>query len=215
MARKKIVETIPQRTRAEDREEIKLTLELLGTFHDSGLSLMTRTIYMGSESDGHEGETGTDAKMAERFIKNLHVLEFLSDDPVIVIANNCGGDIYHGLAIYDAIKQSSCDVTIKVRGYAMSMGSIILQSADTRIMSRTSTQLIHDGEMGIQAHSRTFIKWGEETKRINNWCAEMYLTRIREKHPSFSMKKLLDMLDHDTFLTAEQSIELGLADEIG
>lgn len=213
MTRKKTPE-VP-RNRAEDREEIKLTLELLDTFHDTGVSLLTRTIFMGSEMDTLEGETGTDAKMAERFIKNLHILENISDLPVRVLMDNLGGDVYHGMAIYDAITESPCEVEIIVRGYAMSMGSLILQAADKRCMGKRSTQMIHAGTMGMEAHSRTFVKWSDETKRIDALCEQIYLDRIREKHPRFSLAKLKDMLDHDTIMTAAQSIELGLADKIG
>jgi ATP-dependent Clp protease protease subunit len=128
--------------------------------------------------------------------------------------NNIGGDEYHGFAIYDAIKNCKSIVTVKVFGHAMSMGSIILQAADERIMSPTSRQMIHYGTWGVHDHAKTAQKWAKEGEKIDTWMENMYLARIQEKNPAFNIKKLKNMLDHDTFLTPEESVELGLCDSI-
>lgn len=201
--------------RREQREEDGALLEAIGAFHEHGVFMPSRTIYMGSVTANLEGESGTDAKMAEAFIKNLHVLEQSSHDPIVVIMNNLGGDDYHGLAIYDAIKASPCHVTIVARGYAMSMGSIILQAASERVMGERSAQLIHYGTMTIGAHTKTVKIWADESERVNDWMEQLYLERIRERQPGFELEQLRKMLAHDCVLTAQQSIDLGLADRIG
>lgn len=184
-------------------------------FHEYGIYLPTRTLYMGSEeSDIEAGESGCDAIMAERAVKNLHVLDKMSNKPITVIMNNSGGDEYHGFAMYDAIKGCRSHVTVQVMGHAMSMGSIILQAADERIMAPTSRQLIHYGVWGTIDHAKTTQKWAKEGEKIDRWMEDMYLGKIREKHPKFSLRRLRDMLDHDTFLTAQESVELGLADKV-
>jgi len=214
-----LVEQAEAEKREEDREDITLMLRNAEIFHDCGIHLNDRTIFVGSDTHWDGGHIGVDAKMAEKFLKNLHMLERMSPDPVTVLANNPGGDVYHGLAIYDAIKTSRCAVRVVVRGYAMSMGSIILQAAtrpgDCRVMGPTSTQMIHWGTDGWWGHAKTFEKIADEGKRINAWMVEMYLEQIRKKHPKFTKERLKNMLNFDTFLTAKQSIDLGLADEIG
>lgn len=186
-------------------------------FHDYSVHMPTRTIYMGSThvSESYDfAESGCDAFMAERFIKNMHLLESISLDPITVILNNPGGDEYHCFAIFDAIKNSKAEVTIKVLGHAMSAGSMILQAADKRIMSANSRQMIHYGTWGTHDHAKTTQKHAEEGLKIDKWIERMYLSRIQEKNPNFTLKKLKKMLDHDTFLTAKESVELGLADEV-
>lgn len=185
-------------------------------FHDYSLYIPTRTIYMGSEhiSDEDFSESGVEATMAERQIKNLHILDTINNDPIIIIMNNPGGDVNHGLAIYDAIKTCKSHITIKVFGHAMSMGSIILQAADERIMSPMSSQMIHYGAVGIDKEAKTVYKIVDEYKRIDKWMEKMYLDKIKEKQPHFSLNRLKGMLSHDTFLTAQQSVELGLADKV-
>lgn len=184
-------------------------------FHDYSLYIPKRTIYMGSEEYSIEqGESGTDGLMAERVIKNLTILEALSSDPIIVIMNNIGGDFYHGLALYDAIRNCKSHVTIKVLGHAMSMGSVILQAADKRIMSPLATQMIHYGQFSVDTDAMNAQRWAQEGKRLDEVLENILLTKIREKQPEFTLKKLQKMLNPDTFLTAQESIDLGLADKI-
>lgn len=193
----------------------KFTRDDVDKFHDYSLYIPQRTIYMGSEEFSlTDGESGTDGLMAERTIKNLTILEALNSDPITIIMNNIGGDEYHGFAICDAIKACKSHVTIKVLGHAMSMGSIILQAADQRIMAPNARQMMHYGTWGIHDHSKTAQKWAQEGLKIDEWMEAMYLARIHEKVPTFPIQKLKKMLDHDTFLTAKESIALGLADKV-
>ena len=184
-------------------------------FHDYGLYLPTRTIYVGSESYYEDGnESGCDGHMAERFIKNMHILAAISGDPIIVLANNIGGDEYHGFAMYDAIKTCPNHITVKVMGHAFSMGSIVLQAADVRLMSPTSRQMIHYGTWGCYDHAKTAQKHAQEGLKNDKWMEKMYLSKIQEKNPSFTADELKGMLDHDTYFNAQESVAMGLADGV-
>jgi ATP-dependent Clp protease protease subunit len=185
-------------------------------FFDFGVYPTTRTIYVGSmgTEDGIN-ETGTDYAMAEYAIKGLHILDAASDAEITIIMNNLGGDVYHGMAIYDAIKACRSPVTIKATGYAMSMGSIILQAADKRLITPNARFMIHYGHIGMSAtHTKNFIKWAKETERSDKEMEDLYLRRIHEKHPDFARKRLQQMLNFDTILTAQETVDLGLADAI-
>jgi len=193
----------------------RLNRDDIDKWHDSGIYIPTRHIYIGSEqSDDDMNESGCDYLMAERAVKNLHVLESLSKEPITILMNNVGGDEYHGFAIYDAIRLCESHVTIKVLGHAMSMGSIILQAADERLMSETSRQMIHYGTWGVHDHAKTTQKWAKEGEKIDKWMEQMYLAKMKEKNPHFTLARLQRMLDHDTFLTAKESVECGLADKV-
>lgn len=183
-------------------------------FHDYGIYIPTRTIYMGSETIDESGESGVDAAMAARMIKNLNILDTLSDAQINIILNNPGGDVNHGLAIFDAIEACRSPVSITVFGHAMSMGSVILQAADERIVSPNSSQMIHYGSLSVDKEAKTVYKVVDEFKRIDRWMEVMYLEKIKEKQPSFKLKKLQEMLGNDTFLTAQESVDLGLADKV-
>lgn len=193
----------------------RLNRDDIDKWHDSGIYIPTRHIYIGSaHSDSEMEEGGCDYLMAERAVKNFHILESVNKEPITILFNNIGGDVNHGLAIYDAIRVCESHVTIKVFGHAMSMGSIILQAADERIMSVNASQMIHYGSLGLEKHTKTAYKIVDEFKRIDKWMEKMYLAKMKEKNPHFTLARLQRMLDHDTFLTAKQSVELGLADKV-
>lgn len=195
----------------------KLIRDDLDKFFDYEIYIPTRTIYMGSAINDQDGESGTDGAMAERVIKALHILDSSApggDKPITIIMNNPGGDEYHGLAIYDAIKACNNHVTIIVYGYAMSMGSIILQAADKRIMAPNARMMIHYGTWGINDHPKIVYKWAEEGKKFDSWMEHLYLGKILQKHSNFTLKKVQEMCNFDTFLNPQEAVALGLADEV-
>jgi ATP-dependent protease ClpP protease subunit len=215
-------------------------------FMDNHIYLPTRTIYMGSmSSSDEEGESGTDFRMAETVVKALHILDnqdatsIKGDKPINIIMNNIGGDIYHGMSIYDAIANCKNHVTVRVYGHSMSMGSIILQSADQRIMTKHSRIMIHYGSFGIHDHTKTMYKWASETKKFDNIMEDIYLNKMNDKKitlekyliligkqseiPSgnakhkkilIGRKELQEMLNFDTIIDAETALELNLIDKI-
>ena len=192
----------------------RITKEDVDRFHDYGLYLPTRTVYIGSMLVDFDDESGTDAFMAERAVKNLLILDHLNHENITIIMNNLGGTWEHGMAIYDAIKGCNSHVKIKVSGSASSMGSVILQAASERVMSPNSQLMIHYGFNSVEGHPKTVQKVAKEFQRIDKKMEKIYLEKIKEKQPHFSLYKLEKMLEHDTYLWAEEAVELGLADSI-
>lgn len=221
-----------------------LTKDSIDKWFIHNLDTDNRVLYMGSVDKTSEYESGVDHLMAESFIKGLHVLESKNNDEITIIMNNPGGEWYHGMAIFDAIQNAKCHCTIKVYGYAMSMGSIILQAADKRILMPNSRFMIHYGGTSFDDASLPLIeKWVNEERRINYDMEEIYLkamldkeekeghgylaktlSSILESPKTFSRKAetkkeelrsvLKEMLNFDTILTAEETVDLGFADEI-
>jgi ATP-dependent Clp endopeptidase proteolytic subunit ClpP len=196
----------------------RINKDSVDRFYDYDIHIESRTLYMGSVShDVEDGESGTDGAMAERAVKGLHILDNSApegDKPITILMNNLGGDEYHCMAIFDAIKQCKNHVTIIVYGHAMSAGSIILQSADKRVMAVNSRMMIHYGTWGVHDHPKIVYKWAEEGKKIDKWMEGVYLDKIREKKPEYPLSKVKDMCNFDTFLNAHEALELGLIDEI-
>lgn len=177
--------------------------------YDYGIYIPTKTIVTFGESD---------SEVAANLVKGLIVLDSINVDKQITIhLNNVGGDEYHGNAIFDHIRACKSRVVIVATGHAMSMGSIMLQAADERIMTPNAKQMIHYGTPVLadpDGHAKTQYKWTEECKKLSAWMEDLYLEKIRQKHPDFKKKKLVEMLNFDTILSARESVDLGLADKI-
>lgn len=179
---------------------------------DKDLFLPTRTVYIGPV-DAEECEVNS--IMAERAIKNLHMLDSVSDDPITILMLNYGGEVTAGMAIYDAIRLCRSHVTIKVFGCANSMGSIILQAADRRLLAPHSEVMIHYGSTGYPAdHPLNIRNQHKHAERFDKWMIDMYLKKIREKKPRFSKKQCEELVKFDQYMTPTEAIEYGLADEI-
>lgn len=184
---------------------MKLHKESIDRFFDYDLHTETRTIYVG------DSDEGVDSLMAERLIKALHL--FLAADPekeIRIILNSAGGYWTHGMAIYDAIMACTAHVTIEVYGNCMSMGSVILQAADERIIHPNTTFMIHDGYEGMsEVTPRTFEAWGKQSKLTRKRMYEIYSERSGKSVLYWEKKCSADFI-----MTAEEAVALGLADKV-
>jgi ATP-dependent Clp protease protease subunit len=192
----------------------KLRRDDIQIYFDYDLHIGARRIYLGRPSRVHDGECDTDNTLASNLIKSLNILNEISQDPIFIDINNSGGDVSHGMAIVDAIKASDSHVTITVYGQASSMGSIILQAGDSRIMTPHSHMLIHYGETSLSTTSHSIKNYARHEEITNRKVEDIYLDQIKKVRPRFTRKQLQNLLIQDTLLTANEALELGLCNRI-
>lgn len=181
-------------------------------FIENDLYVPTRTIYIGPMSSEN---IEVNALMAERAIKNLHILDSKAQAPIEIISLNYGGGVVEGMAIYDAIKLCRSEVTMKIFGCANSMGSIILQAADKRLLAPNAEIMIHYGYASYgENHPKAIKNAQKQAQKYDNWMVEMYLEKLKEKDPKFTRAKLDKWLDFDKYMSAEEAVEFGLADAV-
>lgn len=174
-----------------------------------------RLIHIGShdpEMAYENGESGTDCQMSEFFLKAIIHLNLISSKPIIVHMNNLGGDWYHGMSIYDAIRASTAHVYGVCWGYAMSMGSVIIQACDSRIVAPHCTFMIHDGTESLYGPCKTVEAWAKHATQLRLRMYEIYMSRMKPAKPRIDMKKIEKLCSHDTIFTADQTVSNGLAD---
>lgn len=191
--------------------------------HDYSLSIKDRKIYLHSSYDSEDSDPGTDWRMANTFIKNIHILESCSDTPIEIHQFNIGGDEESGYAIYDAIKHCRCPVTVITHGVAASMGSVIPQAADKRITMPHCCWMIHKGSTGIghrdRIPARQWAKWedfgdkrmmfifAEACGNADAWSGKDTASIMG------SMNKMLNAKG-DWFMNAEEAVHYGFCDEV-
>ncbi|MBD3292062.1 MAG: hypothetical protein GF393_04000 [Armatimonadia bacterium] len=187
-------------------EMAQLRREDSDRFFDYDLHIPSRTMFIGGE---------VEEQMAELMLKGMHLLVYTSKEhPIRIILNSPGGDEYHGLAIFDAIATCPVHVTVTAFGHCMSMGSWILQAADERILSPRCTMMIHYGTWFADDSVRGVRASCREMERMNLLMEEAYLRRMKERDPTYPLRKLRRLLDDDTYIPADEAIEMGLADRI-
>jgi len=99
-------------------------------------------------------------------------------------------------------------------GNIMSMGAWVIQAADERIMTPNATMMVHYGIWSYEGHSMDYLQWAKELSRLNKLMEDTLLARIREKHPKFSAAKFRRQFLFDSFLSAQEALDLGLIDRV-
>jgi len=211
-----------------DHKIKKPVIDLLFHLHEFDVDLESNHIYLMGVDRGYEvtqdgSEPGIDYVIAKRFIKNLNMcMRINPDKPIVVHMKTCGGDWNEGMAIYDAIRSCPSKVIILNYTHARSMSSLILQAADKRVMMPHSYFMFHDGTYGIEGTYKGVMSNMEFDKRSEVEMLNIYADRMNEqgtfkgKNLSTIKEWLRSQMDkkEDVFLTAEETVEMGFADEI-
>jgi len=82
------------------------------------------------------------------------------------------------------------------------------------VMAPNATLMVHMGSMSLSIDQRDMDAYHAECSRVNEIINGIYLERIREKNPRFSINQLKDLLSTDRFMPPGKAIEIGLADKV-
>lgn len=130
-----------------------------------------------------------------------------------LILNSPGGAVTHGLALYDFILKLRADghhVTVVVLGQAASMGGILLQAGDKRVIGVSSRVLIHEVSAGTSGNVQKMDDDVENFKA--NWDKLAHILAFRSFLTVAEVKR--KAYRFDWWLTAKEAVADGFADEI-
>ena len=131
-----------------------------------------------------------------------------------IALNSPGGDVFAGLALYDdiiALKDLGHHVTITTRGMAASMGAIILQAGNDRVVGKNCHVLIHEISSGAIG---TLSSMEDETK-FCQVLSERLLDILAERSSLTKQQIKRKWKRKDWWIGAEEAVEFGFADRIG
>lgn len=179
---------------------------------NDGIDLASRTLYISALEDGCEDNNMSPAAI---YTRALYAMELISHEPITVILNSPGGSVVAGMAIYDAIRACKSTVKIIVYGQACSMGCVLLQAGDERLLGEHAVIMFHAGEDGGgRMHPEAVKRWVKFMDKYNTKIDTVLLQRMRESKPDLTDAQYKEMNTFDTILTAQEAIDLGLADAI-
>jgi ATP-dependent protease ClpP protease subunit len=190
----------------------RYTKDDLDRYFDYNVFPSKRLLYLGSRSDTDGEESGVNYEMFDCFLKGITYLDGIADSPITVHMNTDGGDWYHGMAMFRAIRACRSHVTVMAWGYACSMGSIILQAADTRILAQNCVVMIHDGSDAPSGTAKAVEAWAEQSKKTRVEMYQIYLERMKAADPRMTMRQVEEMCSHDRIFSPEEAVDAGLAD---
>ena len=168
-------------------------------------------------------DTDVNEHTSSLLVAQLLFLESQGNEDINLFINSPGGSVTAGLAIYDTMQFIRPDVATYVMGQACSMGSFLAQAGALgkrfvlpesrtmihRVSSGTpgTRGTVHVQELEFEDAKRSF----EESKRINERLTELY---VKHNTAGKTYEQLFEAMKFDTFLSAKEAVEYGLADKV-
>lgn len=161
--------------------------------------------------------------MANLIVSQLLYLESEGSGDITMYINSPGGLVTAGLAIYNTMQYIRPDVATVVIGQAASMGSFLAQAGarGKRAVLPESRTMIHRVSSGTPGTSGSVYvqelqfedarRSFEESQRLNRRLTELY---VKHNTAGKTFKEMEKLMKHDTFLDAQQAIDMGVADVI-
>lgn len=123
--------------------------------------------------------------------------------------NTPGGDVFDGIAIYNAIRDHPAEVNVTVDGLAASAGAFIAMAGNKVVMNRNSEMMIHDAHGLAMGNSADMRSLAELLDKTSDNIASIFADRAGGTVESWR-KAMRD----ETWYSADEAVKAGLADEI-
>jgi len=130
---------------------------------------------------------------------------------ITVRINSVGGDAYAAITIHNRLKELKAEITVIVDGVAMSGGSLIMCAGDTVKVNPSSLIMIHKCWLFMFGgyNSAELRKAADSNDAVDKAQAAIY-----KKKSGMSEEDILVMMENETYMTGEEAIEKGFADEL-
>lgn len=149
---------------------------------------------------GYFGVTASD------FIRDISAIKASS---ITLRINSPGGDVFDGVAIYNAIQRHKATVTAYVDGIAASAASFIAMAADRVVMSPHSQMMIHEASGLVIGNADDMRQMSEILDKSSDNIASIYA-----KKSGGTTEEWRARMKEETWMSDKEAVELGLADEI-
>jgi ATP-dependent protease ClpP protease subunit len=164
----------------------------------------TAEIWLYTEIDGWWGIT------AEEFVGELRNITAST----IKLRVNCrGGDVFDGLAIYQALLSHPARVEVQIDGLAASAASYIVQAGDHVTIGPSAMVMIHDAWGGCCGNAGDMRSMADLLDKISVDIADLYVRHAGGTSDEWRERMLVDG-GRGTWYTGAEAVEAGLADEV-
>ncbi|EZY77513.1 head maturation protease, ClpP-related [Staphylococcus aureus] len=124
--------------------------------------------------------------------------------------NSAGGSVFEGHAIYNMLRMHPAKINIYVDALAASIASVIAMSGDAIFMHKNSFLMIHNSWIMTVGNAKELRKMADLLEKTDTASNSAYLDKAKD----LDQGQLKQMLDAETWLTAEEALSFGLIDEV-
>jgi ATP-dependent Clp protease protease subunit len=139
------------------------------------------------------------------------LLESISDDPITILVDSPGGDVYAGFSIYDMIRFVKAPVRIVGMGLVASAAALIILAVpkERRFGLPNSSYLIHQPLSGIQGVATDIEIHARELEKMKT-----HLNEIIAEATGQSIERVSRDTDRDYWVNAKEAVAYGLIEKI-
>lgn len=158
-------------------------------------------------------DTDVNEVSASVIVSQFLFLESQGNEDISFFINSPGGSVTAGNSIYDVMQFIKPDVSTIVLGQACSMGSLLAQagSPGKRKMLPNARQMCHQPSGGARGQATDMLIQVEEILKMKKLLTQIYVDH-NSKGKTF--EEFSDMMERDTFMSAQEALDWGLIDEI-
>jgi ATP-dependent Clp protease protease subunit len=132
-------------------------------------------------------------------------------EPIKLIINSPGGEVYSGLALIDVIDNSQTPIYTICHGAAMSMALIVYAAGHHRLASKYATFMYHEANYGLEGKVAVHKQEIKEADRTEKICDDYLLSKTKFTKKQFdSIRKA----QGEWYFDVEVAKKHGLVDEI-
>lgn len=135
-------------------------------------------------------------------------LQEANGQPVTLKVNSPGGSVFAASEIYTELRNYSGEVNIDIVGLAASAASVIAMAGKSK-MSPTAQIMVHNVSTSCGGDYKAMEHTAEILRNANDTIANAYINKS-----GMSREQALNLMDKETWLSAQKAKELGLIDEI-
>ncbi|MBF6987249.1 head maturation protease, ClpP-related [Cupriavidus sp. IK-TO18] len=149
------------------------------------------------------GAWGVTAKMFIDELKALGTVKKIDMD-----INSPGGSVFDALAMYNALRATGAEITVKVLGVAASAASLLAMAGDKIIMPENAFMMVHNPLAGAFGNAADHRDMADVLDKIGASLVGTYVARTGRTEDEVKA-----LLDAETWLSAADAVAQGFADE--
>ena len=139
----------------------------------------------------------------------IRVLSQMDVKNITLRINSPGGDVFDGMAIFNALRDHSARVTAKIEGLAASIASVIPLAADEVQAHKNTMYMIHEPWTIMAGNQYDFLDVADILAKIGGNIKEIYYDKS-----DIGKRELKDMMKDETWFTAQEAKDRGLIDTV-
>lgn len=143
---------------------------------------------------------------ADEFVQQLSNIKAPKID---LHLNSPGGDVFDGVAIYNALKSHPAEVTVFVDALAASAASFIAQAGDKIVMRTGAMMMIHDGSGLAYGPAAEMRSLADLLDKVSNNVASIYAARTGQ-----STEFWRNLMIEEVWYNPQEAVDAGLADSV-